>query len=728
MRRIDKIISAPKPPLGQAGYVPAALGDESPGNLFGKLLTKLKTFSNNDANESLIKFRKYFQNMPFTGSCPVDEKTSHSTITSREHAYKVRKTDKLLTGGDQGSMLNPLQGQQSIPVAEGRSAQSGEQTIEYAYNKSAETTGLTGSKKRVIHKAGVRVSRDILHKTKPAARPLTNRISKNTSVKVSHKISALPGSTVMNKTKPGLSETEAEPTAHLQKIPIKGTAKIDVPPLPSTTLTGRRRSHIPWKSAFQEKPVSREGHSLDGLKSLKSSRAAATIKKQAVGLPSGITKAKTLPDNLSIKGAGKIDVPPLPSKISNSAERFSFSRQSAAPRTADISGYPLRTNTAGIDIDKPHQRRIYSRNSVILQKQTPSVRPVSGERTAGLTKAEHPGNGLNISTLQARESAIRFKASHLTANDHQENRISLPEQAYGNDEKLVAARTAIKGREFRENNRNTKQNLRARPDSAQEPKSGRPVTGKTAVKNSATIRNSILTGDLVYSDQSTRNYSGEDTKDGSSAKAPIKTISAEWKVPAGETVLDIGRKILPDGDNPAGGKSALTNPPLPAVVKPLLMTPPGMKSVTGSLWGNTRDIFPLLLAQRLTEGMQTPGSNPSGSFSLTLDTGNLGQIQIECEQSLNEHAVTLYAASEEARASIIGVLPAVLENLSSKGYLISQFDVRMKDFDKKGATDSRHFRQERRDSEKVIPDLPEAEAGSVLAIKNYGYNTMEVIA
>ncbi len=189
-----------------------------------------------------------------------------------------------------------------------------------------------------------------------------------------------------------------------------------------------------------------------------------------------------------------------------------------------------------------------------------------------------------------------------------------------------------------------------------------------------------------------------------------------------------GRQKLPVSVNPFPSESSISVSTLknklgqPAPLAPWAIPP--MAIVDGHLGG----IAKINLIHRLTGAIITANPLSSPNFTITMEAGSLGTIQMECEQHFNESKMTLFVNSENAKTALIGILPSVADNLSAKGYPISQFDVQLRDFSRRETSHGFNYRSEKQNYQDVHGEMITPTDGSVLAIKNYGYNTMEVIA
>ncbi|MEA3285999.1 MAG: hypothetical protein U9Q77_01300 [Candidatus Marinimicrobia bacterium] len=116
--------------------------------------------------------------------------------------------------------------------------------------------------------------------------------------------------------------------------------------------------------------------------------------------------------------------------------------------------------------------------------------------------------------------------------------------------------------------------------------------------------------------------------------------------------------------------------------------------------------------------------------SFVVDGGQMGQLDIEFQQESSKEQVTIFVDSENSRIDLMRLMPQIEDNLQQRGFSFAGLDVEVRSDQKESDSannaekDSSHSdKQEVTSSEKGMSD----ESKSVTN-RNYGYNTMEVLA
>jgi len=134
------------------------------------------------------------------------------------------------------------------------------------------------------------------------------------------------------------------------------------------------------------------------------------------------------------------------------------------------------------------------------------------------------------------------------------------------------------------------------------------------------------------------------------------------------------------------------------------------------------------MVQRITKFIFTSVSRQYTQTNLTIDGGRLGPMEIQYTSESSAKQITIVVETEAVRDAMQKLIPVINENLFQKGVKPSSIDVQVNS-DKHNET----FEKDQDSlSEENKPDQNEGELVTVqdlnIGVKDYGYNTMEVLA
>jgi len=145
-------------------------------------------------------------------------------------------------------------------------------------------------------------------------------------------------------------------------------------------------------------------------------------------------------------------------------------------------------------------------------------------------------------------------------------------------------------------------------------------------------------------------------------------------------------------------------------------------------FGNLFGVSMTKMIQKITQFIFKSVSTQNTQTKLTIDGGRLGSMEIQYSSESSEKQITIVVETEAARDAIKKLVPEINENLDQKGVKPSSIDVQVSNDQQKQT----HEKDQTAKLEKVAPNRHEDELATVtglnIAMKDYGYNTIEVLA
>ncbi len=127
--------------------------------------------------------------------------------------------------------------------------------------------------------------------------------------------------------------------------------------------------------------------------------------------------------------------------------------------------------------------------------------------------------------------------------------------------------------------------------------------------------------------------------------------------------------------------------------------------------------------------LQNAGSTGSKN-SFVVDAGPMGELDIEFNEEASKQQITIFVESENARHEMQRVLPHIEDNLNQRGFNFTGLEVEIRNQHRESETTQQ---QRSDDSTASGRDHSTSETSGndeiqPTANRNYGYNTMEVVA
>ena len=138
--------------------------------------------------------------------------------------------------------------------------------------------------------------------------------------------------------------------------------------------------------------------------------------------------------------------------------------------------------------------------------------------------------------------------------------------------------------------------------------------------------------------------------------------------------------------------------------------------------------LPAMVVQKITQIIFQSHEKQISEMSFIIDGKQLGSLEIKFTQDSIGNQATIIVESETIRNLIEKVLPIINENLSQKGMALNSLEVQVGDFGKSKMQDEKHKRYSEKYRASNIKDEIEDKINQIIAIRDYGYNTIEVLA
>ena len=132
---------------------------------------------------------------------------------------------------------------------------------------------------------------------------------------------------------------------------------------------------------------------------------------------------------------------------------------------------------------------------------------------------------------------------------------------------------------------------------------------------------------------------------------------------------------------------------------------------------------------RVMGEQQVSGGNQSKT-TFVVDGGPMGEMDIEFHQEASREQITIFVDSENTKSELQRVLPNIEENMNQRGFSFSGVEVEVKHDHRnsQSMSDGSH-KNSLEDQEKTAPqEQVVSEDNQQTTKRNYGYNTMEVLA
>ena len=135
-----------------------------------------------------------------------------------------------------------------------------------------------------------------------------------------------------------------------------------------------------------------------------------------------------------------------------------------------------------------------------------------------------------------------------------------------------------------------------------------------------------------------------------------------------------------------------------------------------------------MMVQKISQVIFQSSEKQASETSFILDGEQLGSLEIKFVQDSQGSQTTIFVESETIRSSLEKVLPLINENLIQKGLMLASLDVQVGDFNKSKTQNEKHKNDSGKSPATNISFNVDDKINQIIAIRDYGYNTIEVLA
>ncbi len=121
----------------------------------------------------------------------------------------------------------------------------------------------------------------------------------------------------------------------------------------------------------------------------------------------------------------------------------------------------------------------------------------------------------------------------------------------------------------------------------------------------------------------------------------------------------------------------------------------------------------------------------SGSITrFVVDAGNMGELDIEFNQKAAKEQITVYVDNDGSKQDMQKIMPQIEENLQQRGFNFSGLEVEVRNNQKESesAAERKQGQSRSEEHEEALLEQAVSEDNQATTNRNYGYNTMEVLA
>ena len=134
------------------------------------------------------------------------------------------------------------------------------------------------------------------------------------------------------------------------------------------------------------------------------------------------------------------------------------------------------------------------------------------------------------------------------------------------------------------------------------------------------------------------------------------------------------------------------------------------------------------MIQKISQFVFNSVSKQHLQTKLTIDGGRFGSMEIQYTNDSSDKQITIVVETEAARDAIQKLVPVINENLDQKGVEPSSIDVQVNCGQHSQTQEKEQRGYFAEDAQNALGDELVIEDGLNIAIKDYGYNTIEVLA
>jgi hypothetical protein len=135
-----------------------------------------------------------------------------------------------------------------------------------------------------------------------------------------------------------------------------------------------------------------------------------------------------------------------------------------------------------------------------------------------------------------------------------------------------------------------------------------------------------------------------------------------------------------------------------------------------------------MMVQKVSQVIFQSSEKQVSETNFILDGEQLGSLEIKFVQDSQGSQTTIFVESETIRSSLEKVLPLINENLIQKGLMLASLDVQVGDFNKSKTQNEKHKNDSGKSPTGNISFKVDDKINQIIAIRDYGYNTIEVLA
>jgi len=357
-------------------------------------------------------------------------------------------------------------------------------------------------------------------------------------------------------------------------------------------------------------------------------------------------------------------------------------------------------------------------------KSTPTTSKAT--RQTAIKSAEFVGNSRDIKTLPAKpegsiESSQNIKSSEIQLEKEVNNQMTRSsEQSASAPEQLNINFQGSATAEIAQVNQNTHVKPKGKSTAVKDVKTARPVV---STKQVPSRRSEILK----------ENYGVEPSK--SKSAESLEENPADFLKQQLNDRIEVLKKTQESsnlGPEQTGNQNLHRN--MSIRVNPVS----GMVSDQTNSMAHSRTqeaLFARNFSSEMVEKIRevvTMQQTDSGSLQakFVLDAGAMGQLDVEFHQESNKDIITIMVDHETAKNDLIRILPQIEDNLQQRGFDMNQVEVEVRNNQEGGESSANQDRRHSRSNEDNTSssDLGMSDDNLITTNRNYGYNTMEVLA
>jgi len=135
-----------------------------------------------------------------------------------------------------------------------------------------------------------------------------------------------------------------------------------------------------------------------------------------------------------------------------------------------------------------------------------------------------------------------------------------------------------------------------------------------------------------------------------------------------------------------------------------------------------------IMIQKIARIISQSQANQTSRTNLVIDGGKFGPLEIKFEQDSIINQMTIIVESKIIHTELEKLLPTISEDLSKKGFPLDSLEAQVGDFNESKTQNKKQRQHSEKSLEPNMRGILEDKINQTIAIRNYGYNTIEVIA